>query len=344
MRVMACLLALSLGTATTVRAQAFVPPQGDAFMSVVFTNMFVENHFLPDYRVDVGHIDTNVALFDVTYGVTDRMAVTVGIPLVMSRYQGAFPHQPTNPDAPDNSGWNSTFSDLRFNVRYNLLRGPVAITPYVGSLVPSHAYDHVAHAAPGKNLRELQLGVAAAGLLDRFVPGMFVQGRVGFAVVEETVGIRPNYSSGDIELGYFVTPGFRIFGMAAGRYGHAGIDLPIPSIARVVLPPEQFLNHDQIVREHFLNVSAGASVAITESVDLFGAFMKQVTGRNTHEISRAISVGMSWAFKRQRNDEIAARAPAAPSAPVNSARQPARALEPTAAKRSLLRCLCQKTG
>ena len=345
MRMLTWVLLLSLGAAATARAQAFVPPKGDAFASVVFTNMFVENHFLPDRRVDVGHIDTNVALFDLTYGITDRMAVTVGVPLVVSRYQGAFPHQANNPDAPDNTGWNSTFSDFRFNVRYNMLRGPIAVTPYVGSLVPSHAYDYVAHAAPGKNLRELHMGVAAAGLLDRFVPGMFVQGRYGFAVVEETVGIRPNYSSGDIEVGYFVNPSVRVFGMAAGRFGHAGIDLPIPPIARVVLTPEQFVNHDQIVREHFLNLSAGASVSITESVDLFGAFMKQVTGRNTHEISRAISVGMSWAFKRTRTDDIAGGAPAAPAvAPVNTASEPARGVEPTAAKRSLLRCLCQKTG
>lgn len=344
MRMLMSVLLLSLGAAATARAQAFVPPQGDAFASVVFTNMFVENHFLPDRRVDVGHIDTNVALFDLTYGLTDRMAVTVGIPLVISRYQGAFPHQPNNPDAPDNSGWNSTFSDFRFNVRYNMLRGPVAITPYVGSLVPSHAYDYVAHAAPGKQLRELQMGVAAAGLLDRFVPGMFVQGRYGFAVVEKTVGIRPNYSSGDIEIGYFINPSVRVFGMAAGRYGHDGIDLPIPPIARVVLPPDQFLNHDQIVREHFLNLSAGASVSITESVDVFGAFMKQVTGRNTHEVSRAVSVGMSWAFKRRRTDDTTMGASTPSPAPVSTAPEAARGVEPAAAKRSLLRCLCQKTG
>jgi hypothetical protein len=346
MRVVTWTLLLSLAAAATARAQAFVPPKGDAFASVVFTNMFVENHFLPDRRVDVGHIDTNAMLFDLTYGLTDRMAVTVGIPLVVSRYQGAFPHQATNPDAPDNTGWNSTFSDFRFNVRYNMLRGPVAITPYFGSLVPSHAYDYVAHAAPGKNLREFQIGVAAAGLLDRFVSGMFVQGRYGFAVVEETVGIRPNYSSGDIEVGYFINPSVRVFGMAAGRYSHDGIDLPIPPIARVVLPPDQFVNHDQIVREHFLNLSVGTSVSISESVDLFGAFMKQVTGRNTHEVSRAISVGMSWAFKRRRiDDPVTNAAPApAPPAPVSASRGAERGLEPAAAKRSLLRCLCQKTG
>jgi hypothetical protein len=343
MRAITCSLAVLLGASSTVHAQAFVPAKGDAFASVVFTNMFVENHFLPAHRVDVGHIDTNIALFDVTYGVSDRVAVTLGIPLVVSRYQGPFPHQPANADAPDNTGWNSTFSDFRFNVRYNMLRGPITVTPYVGSIVPSHGYDFVAHSAPGKNLRELQFGVAAAGLLDNLVPGMFVQGRYGFALVEETLGIRPNHSSADVEVGYFVSPSVRVYGMAAGRYGHAGIDLPVPAIARVVLPPDQFRQHDQIVREHYLNLSAGVSVSLNDSVDLFGAFMKQVTGRNTHEVSRAMSIGMSWAFKRQRADDVSDAA--SPSAPPSSPSTAGTASTPqTAARRSLLRCLCEKAG
>lgn len=343
MRAIARALVLLLGVASAAHAQAFVPPKGDAFASVVFTNLFVENHFLPAHRVDVGHIDSNIALFDVTYGLTDRVAVTMGIPLIVSRYQGPFPHQPGNPDAPDNTGWNATFSDFRFNVRYNVLRGPIAVTPYVGSSVPSHDYDFVAHSAPGKNLRELQVGVAAAGMLDRLVPGMFVQGRFGFAVVEETIGIRPNYSSADLEVGYFVSPAVRIYGMASGRYGHEGIDLPVPAIARVVLPPEQFRQHDQIVREHYLNLSAGLSVSLNDSVDLFGAFMKQVTGRNTHEVSRALSVGMSWAFRHRRDDLVTSAASAPPPSPGTSAAAGPNAPQ-TAARRSLLRCLCEKAG
>jgi hypothetical protein len=334
-RALALTAALTLGIAASAAGQALVPPKGDAYASVLFTNMAVDNHFLPAHRVDVGQIDSNIVLFDLTYGLTDRMAVTVGLPLVTSRYHGAYPHQPGNPEAPDNSGWNSTFSDFRFNVRYNVLRGPVAITPYVGTIVPSHGYDYVAHAAPGKNLRELQFGVAAAGLLDRWVPGLFAQGRYGFAVVEESVAIRPNHSSADIELGYFLSPSVRIFAMAAGRYSHAGIDLPVPEIARVVLTPEQFRSHDQIVREHYLNLSAGISLSVSETVDVFASFMKQTAGRNTHEVAHAVSIGMSWAFRRSAADAMATAAPSGPRGVVQ---------EQTPARKSLLRCLCQKAG
>jgi hypothetical protein len=117
-----------------------------------------------------------------------------------------------------------------------------------------------------------------------------------------------------------------------------------------VLPPEQFVNHDQIVREHYLNLSAGTSVSLSDSVDVFAAFMKQKAGRNTHEVSRAISIGMSWAFKRQREpDDIAAAAAPTGRAVESLDRQrgdtqAAAATEQTPARRSLLRCLCQKAG
>ena len=36
------------------------------------------SHYLPNVAYDFGHIDSNTMLFDVTYGLSDRMAVTVG--------------------------------------------------------------------------------------------------------------------------------------------------------------------------------------------------------------------------------------------------------------------------
>jgi hypothetical protein len=49
--------------------------------------------------------------------------------------------------------------------------------------------------------------------------------------------------------------------LSANRMGEVynGIDLPIPPIARVVLPPAA---HDRIVREHFLNLSVGTASAL----------------------------------------------------------------------------------
>ena len=87
-RVVACLILVS-GTAATARAQAWLPAKGEGTVSVLFTNVLSKDHYLPDERFDFGHIDSNTMLFDVTYGVSDRLAVTAGLPVVMSRYRGS---------------------------------------------------------------------------------------------------------------------------------------------------------------------------------------------------------------------------------------------------------------
>ena len=87
-------LILLCGTTATARAQAWLPAKGEGTVSVLFTNVLSKDHYLPDQRYDFGHIDSNTVLFDVTYGISDRLAVTAGLPVVMSRYSGAFPHRP----------------------------------------------------------------------------------------------------------------------------------------------------------------------------------------------------------------------------------------------------------
>ena len=74
-RVVASLLVVS-GTVTTARAQAWLPAKGEGTVSVLFTNALSKDHYLPDERFDFGHIDSNTVLFDVTYGISDRLAVT----------------------------------------------------------------------------------------------------------------------------------------------------------------------------------------------------------------------------------------------------------------------------
>ena len=73
---------LLMAAAIPAGAQAWLPAKGEGTVSVLVSNTLSKDHFLPDQRYDFGHIDANTVLFDVTYGLTDRMAVTVGLPIV----------------------------------------------------------------------------------------------------------------------------------------------------------------------------------------------------------------------------------------------------------------------
>jgi hypothetical protein len=85
-----------------------------------------------------------------------------------------------------------------------------------------------------------------------------------------------------------------------------------------------------------LNAGGGFAYSITDSVDVFGSFSREVAGRNGHVLNRGITVGASWIFSRRFNgygSTAGGVAPASEYAKLTGKRQ-----------RSLARCICQKSG
>jgi hypothetical protein len=310
-------------------AQAWVPARGEGSVSIAVQDMKVTKHLAGTVSVEAGNIDTSVLLADVTFGLTDRMAVDVALPLVRSRYRGPFGHPNTDID---DGGYRTTFSDVRFAVRYNLVREGAVITPYIGSVVPSNNYAYYGHAAPGQQLNEVQVGLYAAKLLERGLPGLFISGRYGFGFVEKVLDISHNRSLGNLEVGYFFNSRFRAFTMANAGLTHGGIDFPVTGLPG--LPVEYKENHDQIQRVNFLEVGLGGAFSITDSLDLFGSFSRQVAGRNGHSMDRGVTVGLSWGFRRKTPGEsMAATAPSSDAPDAETEKR----------EGSLLRCICQKS-
>jgi len=321
-------LAMLAGTAGSADAQAWLPPQGDGTVSVVFQDVLMNYHFLPTTPVDRGQIRSDSLIVDMTYGLTDNVAITVGIPWVAARYRGATPHPLVDSSGPvpvlyganpaDDGSYHAAFQDFRFDIRYNIMKRGVVLTPFVGTIVPSHNYTYFAHAATGRDLKELQLGVAAARLLDSLVSGLFVQGRYSYGFTEQVLDVSHNRSNMDLEVGYFLTPKMRLLALGTGQLTHGGIDLTLNS--RVDLGPLLFSHHDQIDRVNYVNLGGGAAYSLTEAVDVFGSVLHTVAQRNGHAIDHGLTVGLSWSFSTTRGGDHAI----------------------AAGERTLGRCACQK--
>lgn len=320
-----------VASASTVSAQAWVPEKGSGTVSFATQQLNVKKHLAGTVVRDAGHINTVVLLTDVTYAVTDKFAVDLALPFVVTKYSGGSPHPNTTID---NGAHHDSFTDFRMSVRYNVTRKGAVITPYVGSIVPSHDYAYYGHAAFGEQLNELQVGTFVAKLFTSGVPGMFVSGRVAYGFVEKVQDISHNRSMADLEVGYFVTPSFRAFGMMNGQRTHGGIDFPINGQAG--LPIELRPVHDVIQRVNYVNLGAGVAYSINDSVDVFGSFLREVAGRNGHVLNRGITVGASWSFSRKGKGDVVAAGTGAPSA--EYARMTAKR------EVSLGRCICQKSG
>jgi hypothetical protein len=322
----ALIIGLLAVTARSAAAQAFVPAQGEGTVSILFQDQFFKYHVIPTTQSQ-GLIYSDSVLVDVAYGLTDKVAVGIGLPWVATRYGGSSPHL-----LPDQSGiqpvddgtWHSTVQDLRFDVRYNVTRNflnsGIVVTPFVGSITPSHDYTYFAHAGFGRDLNEVQIGASAAKLFERGIPGLVIQARYAYGVVERVVDISHNRSLMSLEGAYFVTPTLRLMALSSGEMTHGGIDFYGPVLSRTLLTPDEFNHHDQIIRENMLTLGGGASFSVKESIDVFGSLMHTVAQRNGHVLDRGLTVGMSWSFTTAHARKRAA----------------------TDAESSLVRCVCEK--
>jgi hypothetical protein len=272
-------------------AQAWVPPKGEGSVAVLYQNLFVRDHFdKSGSPIRRGEIQSDNLLFDVTYGLTDRIAVTFALPLIRSRYSGAFPH----PTSEDNGAAHSGFQNVRFGVRYNIVDGPLTITPFVGSSVPSHSYEYFAHAAYGTRVRELEVGTYVGRMLGPILPKAFVQARYAYSFAERIEDIHHDRSNLDVEFGYFLSSRVRAFVVGAGQTTHGGIDTP--DAGWRAMPANLGPHHDRVARLQMLDFGGGIQVSLSRSFDVFGSFMKTSAGRNSHSLARGFTVGAAWSF------------------------------------------------
>ena len=273
-------------------AQAWIPAKGEGSVSVIFQDLFVADHFMNGgQRLDRGQIHSNTLFADMTYGVTDKLALTVGVPFMRSRYKGGAPH----PTLQDDQSAHYGFQDVRMTARYNVLSRPgVTLTPFISANIPTHDYEYFAHAAYGTRVREIEVGAYIGRLLSPALPNAFVQARYSYSFAQRIAGVHHDRSNLDVEFGYFVAPSVRVFAIGSGHKTHGGI--PLPDAGWRAMPVEYAQHHDRIGRIDLLDAITGVQVSVTKSLDVFGSYTRSLAGRNTHALQRGLTIGASWSF------------------------------------------------
>jgi len=292
--------ALAACSAVSARAQAWLPPKGEAWLALGYGNVFSSKHYLGTVNpgegstIDVGHIRGNSIALGVGYGLSDRLSASFGIPYEIYKYYGPTPHPGSDLD---NGQYHGTWQDYHINLAYQLLlTGSAAVAPYVTGVIPSHDYVYFAHAAPGRDLHEVRLGVAAGSRLDWLLAGSYVQADYSYAFVEEVLGIHHDRSDFYLEAGYFLTPELRLRLLGSGYYTHGGLVFHTP----LDLPPELLPYHDVIGHSSQINVGGGVSYALTGAIEVYATYAKSVYGRDGHKIDNAPGFGVSWSFSPQQ--------------------------------------------
>lgn len=285
-------LLVCLGIAPSISlGQAWLPPKGEATYSMTYQNSFVKNHYTDGVEVDVGHIRSIAAVFELGYGVTDRLAVSAGLPYVYSKYYGSRPH----PSSADDGSYHGTFQNYSFNVRYQALRDPVVVTPFVAANIPSHDYQFLAHSAAGRGVDEYLVGVSLGRRLDPILSDGYVHARYSYAFVDTGTPVDADRSNVNLELGYFLSSSFGVRALGAYSATHGGL-----AFAQVPRQHPLWIYHDRILDVDQLDVGGGVTVAMTGSIDLYASYFATVWGTNGHKLRNGITVGAGWNFSPQQ--------------------------------------------
>jgi hypothetical protein len=301
---------LALGATTTVRAQqAWLPPKGEASLSLGFAHVFATEH--RDYRgdsVSPGDMIWNNVVSDLSYGVSDRLAVRLNVPFVVSKYEGTFPHPPVaGRENLDDGEWHHTFQDLLAEVRFRATRGSLVVTPFAAVVVPTNYYEYYGHGAAGRKLVEGQVGVVAGRLLDPFLPNAYLQVRYLFARPEKVLGVSHDRSQLSFDLGYLLGSAFSVRTFGSWQKSHGGWRVPIDWPART--SPE-YQVHDQLNRSDFFRLGGAVSYSLSGSLDISVSGYGTLSARNDVNMS-GLGVSLTWSAspaqlirkRRGREDE-----------------------------------------
>jgi hypothetical protein len=274
--------------------QAFLPGKGSGTVSFDFGTTHSAGHFLDDGSKLPGYGTRAYNLsFNVEYGVTSRLALSLGIPWVTSKYTGT--EEPLNLplNVLDDGVFHGTMQDFRMEARYNVLDRPVVLTPFFAFSVPSHGYQTIGEAAVGPKLKQYSTGVYAGRLLNPFLSQAFVHGSYSYTAVEKVLGVSLNRSNTDLAVGYFWTPRLSTSLLWRKQWSHGGLGFDVffdPNTSA-----EIFLQQDRITKQEFQHLGAGVGFNMTESLSANFSFLKFVSGRDAH-FGEGFSAGLSWSF------------------------------------------------
>jgi len=303
----ACIaIALILATANHVKAQAWVPPGGEGFISFIYQRIDNTGHrrtngvLVPKGR----SLDMSLYL-EADYAFTNRLSVTAGLPYVFAKYTDPNPPPYPIPFLPTDQCrcWQSGLQDFGITTRYNLAGGAggaFALTPSVSLGTPSHDYNFRGESALGRDLTEVRIGLDAGRRLDAILRNLSVQGAYSYAIVEKVMGISTNRSNANLEGDYVIKRKLLVRGQVFWQRTHGGLRFGSPSPPGLVFPgevdtPELLNQHDRLLRDNYWHAGGGLGYSFPQ-FDLFATYTAFVSGTDTHA-GRALTIAFIVPFR-----------------------------------------------
>ena len=280
-------------SASPVSAQASVPDRHEGTLTMTYQNYDVVGHFdVQGNENENGGTRSQVLVADLDYGLGDRVGLLVSIPFIASKYTGPPSYMVgpflTYPGPLDDGTYHAAFQDLRIELRRQWWAGPVAVAPFIGGSFPTHDYETVGEAVPGRHRWDLQAGASAGVDLDRILPGSYVHVRYAFGRMQEVDDFPFTRSNIDLDVGVAATSRVLV-------RGHRR--LPDQTHRTDACPAGARLGEPRSLhRAELCEPGGGPSISLTRSTDLFALLVAAVAGSNGAHRQRTIAAGVSIAL------------------------------------------------
>ncbi len=285
--------------APALQGQAWIAPSGESSVALTFQRTEFEGHFFYDgSRIPHGGSHSRSLALGIEHSLTDKFAISASVPYVGSE-NGIDPQPVLGRDGIDDGNYHSTWQDFRLGARYNVLDGPVVLTPLVALRIPTHNYPTIGEAAVGPDLRELQLGVDAGHLFA--ARNVYIDAEYAYAIVQKFKGVSMNRSNVDVEFGYFVFPRLTVRALINWQKTYGGLTTDHvfattgPPFRNPDLPDALWLAHDRLLRDDYWRAGAGATYSMTPTVSTSFTFVKPLRGTNSH-YGYLYAIGFSRTF------------------------------------------------
>jgi hypothetical protein len=295
---------LHLALLITVFGQAWVPEKGEGSVTFTYQKTDVRYHYdSTGGKEDKGQIHTHATVMALEYGLTDKLALDFDLAYIASKWdhpQGPLFLRPHG--SGDDGLFHPMFQDAHIGLRYNVLKRPVMVTPFIGLTIPTHDYEVRGHSAVGSGFHELLIGVNVGRQLETILPNSYVNVRYSYAMHKRFEGFNLNRSNADWEVGWFATRliSFRFIG--SWQKTHGGLSFS----PGVKLTPDEFDIHDRVARAKYLQLGGGVTFSVNRSIDIHAAYAPTaIYARDTHG-DKGFVIGFSWRFSRGPQDRISA--------------------------------------
>ena len=272
-----------------------MPAQGEGSVSLTYQNYDVVGHYdVFGHKNNNGGTHSQSIVPEIDYGLTDNLGLTLSLPFIASKYTGPPVYfvggHETHPGPLDDGSYHAAFQDVRIEIRRLFWTKSIAVAPFGGLSLPTHDYETVGEAVPGRHRRDYQVGASAGTDLGGAAPTAYVQVRYAYGRMQEVDSNPFTRSNIDVEGGKEAASWLLVRGIVNWQIRHQG-----PTLDR--LAPD-WLNHDRFIAPSFVNLGGGTSISMRRWMDIYAMYVVTVAGSNGAHRGRLFALGTTWAFGR----------------------------------------------